>query len=186
MNADTERRLVEQARHQPGAFRQLYQHYFPRVYAYVAYRVGCAADAEDVTAQVFLNVVEGLTGFDYRGDGAFAAWLFRIAQNAVNQFYRRAAEHISLDELPDIQSGDLSPDQMFARKEHFAQLRSRIDALSLRRAEIIRLKYFAGLRNQEIAVVLGLDERTVASHLSRALADLQRLYEKERADEREP
>jgi RNA polymerase sigma-70 factor, ECF subfamily len=48
-----------------------------------------------------------------------------------------------------------------------------------RRRDILLLKFFGGLRNQEIARMLNLDERTVASHLSRALDDLRRLYEPE-------
>ena len=52
-------------------------------------------------------------------------------------------------------------------------MRKLIETLSPRRKETILLKYFAGLRNQEIAHLLSLDERTVASHISRGLADLQ-------------
>ena len=51
-----------------------------------------------------------------------------------------------------------------------------IGSLSPRRQEIVTLKFFGDLRNTEIAQVLGLDERTVASHLCRGLADLHRLY----------
>jgi RNA polymerase sigma-70 factor (ECF subfamily) len=176
----SERTLVEQARDNPDAFRELYRRYFPRVYAYVAYRVGRVWDAEDLTANIFVRVVESLERFEWRGDGSFAAWIFRIAYSEVGQFYRRQRrEPISLDELPDIESSALSPDQAVLRKEQFARLRARIAALSPRRQEIITLRFFGELRNQEIAAVLGLDERTVASHLSRALEDLQRQYNDE-------
>ena len=47
----------------------------PRVFAYIAYRVGAASDAEDITAEVFMRVVNGLDRFEYRGEGAFAALL---------------------------------------------------------------------------------------------------------------
>ncbi len=175
-----ERKLVEQSRDNPDAFRELYRHYFPRVYAYVAYRVGRVWDAEDLTANIFMKVLEGLERFEWRGDGSFAAWLFRIAYSEVSQFYRQQRhEHLSLDDLPDIQSSALSPDQAVLRKEQFARLRARIATLSPRRQEIITLRFFGELRNQEIAAVLGLDERTVASHLSRALEDLQRKYNDE-------
>jgi RNA polymerase sigma-70 factor (ECF subfamily) len=181
LDAETERTLVAAARANPDAFRALYRQYFPRVYAYIAYRVGRALDAEDLTADVFVKVVEALPRFEDRGAGSFPAWLFRIAHNAVSQFYRGrpALEPISLDETPDIQAEPPSLDSLLARKEQFLRLRERVAALSPRRAEIIRLKYFGGLRNQEIAAVLGLDERTVAAHLSRALADLGREYAQE-------
>lgn len=174
--------LVQRVRHDPEAFRELYRRYFPRVYAFVAWRVRRAQDAEDVTAEVFMQVVRGLERFENRGDGAFAAWLFRIAHNQVSQFYRRhrpETEPVSLDELPEIQAHHLAPDSALLRKEQFAHLSALIADLPSRRRDILLLKFFGGLRNQEIARMLNLDERTVASHLSRALDDLRRLYEEE-------
>lgn len=177
-----EQSLVQRVRHDPEAFRELYRRYFPRVYAYVAYRVRRAQDAEDVVAEVFMQAVRGWSRFEYRGDGSLAAWLFRIAHNQVSQFYRQhraGDEPLSLDELPEIGAHQLAPDSAVLRKEQFADLSARIAALPPRRRDIITLKFFAGLRNQEIAHVLNLDERTIASHLSRALADLRRQYQPE-------
>jgi RNA polymerase sigma-70 factor, ECF subfamily len=171
-----ERDLIEQSKRDPEAFRALYRLYFPRVYGYVAYRVPSVADAEDVVAETFIKVVEGLRTFEYRGEGSFAAWVFRIAYSHVSQFYRQRT-HLSFDELPDMPSGYLSPDQALQEREQFARLAGLIAELPPRRQEIVTLKFFGGLRNQEIAQVLGLDERTVASHLCRALDDLRKKYE---------
>lgn len=178
MTYTDEQQMIQEARHNPTAFRALYRRYCPRVYAYVAYRVGRAADAEDLTADIFLKVVEGLPRFEDRGEGAFAAWLFRIAHNAVSQFYRQRhlSAEMSFDELPDIQSDTPTPEAAFQRQEQFQRLRQRIANLSPRRQEIVTLRFFGELRNSEIAVVLGLDERTVAAHLCRAIEDLQRQY----------
>lgn len=182
-----EQALIEQARGDPQAFRELYRRYITRVYAYVVYRVRRTQDAEDIVAEVFLKVVNGLPGFTWRGDGAFAAWVFRIASNEVSRFYRQhqpATEPLPLDDLPDIRADGLAPDQAVMRKEQFAHLSTLIATLPARRREIITLKFFGGLRNHEIAAVLELDERTVASHLSRALDDLRRHYASERENER--
>ena len=180
--AEQEQQLVLRSQQEPEAFRDLYRHYFPRVYAYVVYRVQRAQDAEDLVADIFMQVVSGLGGFEYRGQGSFTAWLFRIAHNRVKQFYRDSSQTLSLDELPDIQAHQLTPDQAVQRKEQFARLSQVISTLPARRREIITLKFYGGLRNQEIAQVLELDERTIASHLSRALDDLRRKVQPE--DER--
>ncbi|MAU08841.1 MAG: hypothetical protein CL607_03395 [Anaerolineaceae bacterium] len=174
---DDEHILIRDAAHHPEAFRQLYRRYFPRVFGYVAARMGSRQDAEDVTSTVFMRVVSGLSGFDYRGPGTFAAWVFRIASNEVAQFYRdhkRERGQTPLTELPEIADHALAPDERLVRKELFGRVRGHITALSARRQEVIMLRFFAGLRNQEIAAVLNLDERTVASHLARALDDLRR------------
>lgn len=179
LNSEHEQQLVRDARSNPDAFRELYRHYFPRIYAYVAYRVGRAGETEDLVADIFVKVVESLDTFEYRGAGSFAAWIFRITHNHVSQFYRGRADLLSIDDVSDITSDDLSPDQSIIRKEQFIYLHSLLQTLSPRRQEIIRLKFFGELRNQEIAAVLGLDERTIASHLCRGIEDLAQHYEAE-------
>jgi RNA polymerase sigma factor (sigma-70 family) len=69
-----------------------------------------------------------------------------------------------------------SPEEILTQEEAFQHMRALIATLSPRRQEIITLKFFGGLRNGEIADILELDERTVASHLSRGLRDLQYKY----------
>jgi len=171
---------VERARHDPRAFRELYRLYFPRVYAYVTYRVGNPQDVEDIVAETFLSVVRALDSFEWRHDNSFAAWLFRIAHNLVGNFYRdtdRSGHPVRFDVVPDVAARELMPEDAALQKELFAQLHKMVNDLPTRRREVVTLKYYAGLRNQEIAEVLGLDERTVASHLSRALADLLEKYQ---------
>ena len=175
MNHESEKELLENARHDLSAFKELYALYFPRIYAYINYRVGRVQDAEDLVASTFLKATERLDQFEWRGDGSFAAWLLRIAHDLVVDSYRRdgkVPESVSIDDLPEIRSDSILPDDAAMRKETFAYLRQLIGTLSPRRQEIITLRFFGGLRNKEIADILGLDERTVASHLCRGLEDL--------------
>lgn len=179
LDSKQERTLVKKAQRDPTAFQELYNYYFPRVYAYVSYRVGRVQDTEDLVADTFLKVIERLDEFQWRGESSFAAWLFRIAHNLVSDFYRRGRgpeESVPLEELPELASSTLLPADAVLQKEKFAYLRRLIGTLSPRRQEIITLKFFGGLRNKEIAVLLELDERTVASHLCRGLEDLHRKY----------
>lgn len=182
---NNEHDLVFQMVENPDSFQRLYHHYFPRVFAYVAYRIGTKQEAEDLTATIFMKVIESLSRFEYRGTGSFATWLFRIAHNEVQQFYRLLQRRatVPLDDLPEIASAESLPDEAFARKEQFVRLREALLTLSPRRQEIITLRFFGGLRNQEIATVLALDERTVASHLYRGLEDLKHILEQESAHE---
>jgi RNA polymerase sigma-70 factor (ECF subfamily) len=176
---DCEQELIEQSRSNPQAFRALYNRYLPRLYAYMSYRVGRKQDAEDLVAETFLKVVEELYRFEWRHVNSFGGWLFRIAHNLSLNFQRdtwRAGECLPLDSLPRIEAHALLPQDEVLRKEVFARLHLLVNELPPRRREVINLKYFAGLHNKEIAGVLGLDERTVASHLSRALDDMQEKY----------
>lgn len=182
MNESQIPETLAQLQHNPQAFRPIYQHFYPRVFAYVAYRVGRAEDAEDIVAEVFVKIVTRIQQFEYRGTGSFSAWLFRIAYNEVQNFYQRnryQQQNLAMSDLPDIQSETIPVDMMVQLKEQFAHLRELINQLPPRRQEIINLRFFGELRNKEIADILGLDERTVASHLTRALADLRTTYANE-------
>jgi RNA polymerase sigma-70 factor (ECF subfamily) len=132
-----------------------------------------------MTSEIFLKAMVGITRLEWQHENSFAGWLFRIVHNTVNDFYRKNQpfdEPLSLEELPELRASVLLPEDALLRKEKFAQLRRLIDALPSRRQEVILLKFFGKLRNQEIATILELDEHTVASHLSRALVSLHREY----------
>jgi RNA polymerase sigma-70 factor, ECF subfamily len=177
MPIDEEKQWVERAAKEPSAFTHLYNLYFPKIYAYVNYRVGRVQDAEDITADTFLKALQNIGKFKWQKENSFAAWLFQIARNQIIDRYRhKTAELLPLEDadVPELQSA--SPDEMYDRKEKFIHLRSIIATLPERRQAVITLKFLGGLRNQEIAKILGLDERTIASHLCRALEELQRKY----------
>lgn len=181
LEPELERALVDRARREAQAFAELYSHYFPRVYAYVRYRVGRAQDAEDLVSEIFLRMVAQIGRFEWRGEGSLAAWMYRIATNAVNDFYRKQQRHTepsSLDDLPelDLETSLLGPEDTMLRKERFGQLRRLIQTISPRKQEVITLKFFGGLRNQEISAILGIDEKTVAADLCRGLQELHRRY----------
>ena len=119
-----ERCLIEAAQRDPACFAQLYEDNFERVYAYIARRVRDRDQAQDLTADVFHSALKNISRFEWRG-APFAAWLFRIAANAIVDRGKRAAqlEAIKLREVhgPDPASdADLAED--LAEVEHRARL----------------------------------------------------------------
>jgi len=180
MTLEQEYEYIQQAQKDLRAFMHLYDHYFPRIHAYVHYRVHNSQDAEDLIADTFFKAIRKLGSFKWRNEGSFAAWLFCIAHNLIVDYYRqREWTVLSLetsDSLTKPTSQASLPEVVLTQQETFRQVRALIATLSPRRQEVITLKFFGGLRNHEIANILGLDERTVASHLSRGLRDLERRY----------
>jgi RNA polymerase sigma-70 factor (ECF subfamily) len=83
-----ERRLVERAAGgDTRAFGELYQRHVDRVYSYVSFRVRDSDLAEDLTQDVFMQMMRALEGFDWRG--SLAPWLMRIARNTVIDHWRK-------------------------------------------------------------------------------------------------
>jgi RNA polymerase sigma-70 factor (ECF subfamily) len=180
MTPEQEQKYIQQAQKNPQAFVHLYDHYFPRIHAYVCYRVASPQDAEDIIADTFFKAIRELRRFEWGSKGSFAAWLFRIAHNLIVDYYRQH-KRVELsfepnDSLPELTSQAPLPEKVLTQRETFRKMHALIATLSPRRQEVITLKFFGGLRNYEIASILGLDERTVASHLSRGLRDLRRRY----------
>jgi len=176
-----ERAWVEAAGHDPLAFERLYNRYLPRVYAYVFHQTQDKHSSEDLVADTFMKAAQALASgrFRWRHERSFAAWLFRIAHNSVSDYKagsRKWGDLTPLEEMPDVEANVPLPEEVFLRNEERVHLRRLIGTLSPRRQEIIMLKFFGELRNQEIAAVLGLGERTVSSHLCLAIEDLHRKY----------
>lgn len=182
-DADYEMTLAGRASHDPVAFQTLYELYFERLYSYVMARLGNREDAEDVVSGIFLNVIKGLRSFKNHREKSFAAWIFTIARNTLSDFVRqrsRQPQAIDFDGSLEADEDMLQPEPILIQRERESELRTMLALLPERRREVLILRYFAGLKNIEIALVLGIDERTVASNLSRGLKDLYLHYGKQR------
>src|SRR5216684_3797657 len=90
--APDERTLVEAAQRDPLKFDALYELHFERVYAFVVRRVHDRVTAEDLTSDVFHKALANLSKYEWRG-APFAAWLFRIAANAIADQSKRAVRN---------------------------------------------------------------------------------------------
>src|SRR6266849_347870 len=96
-----ERLLVEAAQKDPARFCDLYELHFDRIYAFIARRVRDRDTAEDLTSDVFHKALANLRTYEWRG-APFAAWLIRIAANAVaDQFTRATREAPAADDPPE-------------------------------------------------------------------------------------
>jgi RNA polymerase sigma factor (sigma-70 family) len=166
--------LVARAAAEPAAFAAIYDHYFPRVYNYVRYRVGDAQATDDVTAQVFERVLTGISR--YRPERApFAAWLFAIARNAVSD-HRRAQKRrrwLSLEVLCNQASDEPQPEEVATRNETHVELLVALARLTDRERDLIALKFAAGLTNYHIAQLTGLSANHVGVILYRAVRRLR-------------
>jgi RNA polymerase sigma-70 factor (ECF subfamily) len=151
MTPEQERQHIRQARTDPRAFAPIYDHYFPRVHAYVRYRVYDLQDAQDIIADVFFKAIRNLKRFKWRNNRSFAAWLFRIAHNQVVDHHRKHKHAVlslaSQDSLIEPVSKALTPEEALAQQEAFEQVRALIATLSPRRQEIVTLRFYGGLRN---------------------------------------
>ncbi|MDD5371604.1 MAG: sigma-70 family RNA polymerase sigma factor [Anaerolineaceae bacterium] len=159
------------------SFPALYDQYALRVYRYLFYRVRNPKEAEDLTAQVFLEVLQGLPHYTPRSP--FAAWLFTIARRRVADHYRRLRPTQSLDEQAEfLPSGEDVLAQVI-QAENLERLAGLFARLSAAEQELLRLRFSAELTFAELAALLGQREDAVKKSLYRLLARLERQMEVE-------
>ena len=170
-----ERLLIEAAQKDPSRFAELYEQHFHRVYAYVARRVRDRAEVQDLTAQVFHRALANLGKFKWKGS-PFAAWLYRIASNAIADQAKQKMRESSDQPNPSSQSS-AAPD--LEAVERCARLFSAVDKLPEDQRRVIVMRFADEKSIREIADELGRSEGAVKQLQFRAVENLRnRLNEK--------
>jgi RNA polymerase sigma-70 factor (ECF subfamily) len=168
-----EQGLVEAAQRDPAKFEALYELHFERVYAFVASRVRDRANAEDVTSEVFHKALANLPGYAWRGV-PFAAWLLRIAANAIVDHAKRAArEFPARDDPPEpVADPDLQASEMRAI-EHRAQLFRLVRRLPEVQKQVVYERFVEQRSIREIAQRLGKTAGAIKQLQLRAVQNLR-------------
>ncbi|MCA0453822.1 MAG: sigma-70 family RNA polymerase sigma factor [Chloroflexi bacterium] len=172
--------LIARALKDPTALAAVYDHYAPRVYTYMRYRVNDRATADDLTAQTFEHMLDNLP--NYRADKApFAAWLFGIAHHMVSRHYR--AKHrwqwLPLDAAANHPANSLPPESAAIHNETQQQLVIAVSRLTDDQRNLIALKFAGGLNNRQIASITGLSESNVGVILYRSINCLREILNDE-------
>jgi RNA polymerase sigma-70 factor (ECF subfamily) len=174
------RQLVEQAkRGNREALEELYLLHFDRIYSYLHMSVGNRHDAEDLTTQVFVKMLESIGKFRWRS-APFSAWLFRIAHNLAMDHFRANKRWQPEEEVPEPDPGEGSA----AEEEAFESIGRQsmmelIQNLSHEQQQVLTLKFVFNFSNAEAATILDKTEGAIKSLQHRALASLQRQLEKQ-------
>jgi RNA polymerase sigma-70 factor (ECF subfamily) len=163
-----ERLLVEAAQADPAKFGALYEIHFERIYAFVARRIRDRDIAEDLTSDVFHKALASLRNYESRGV-PFAAWLMRIAANAVADQYKRAArEAPGFEDPPELA---VNPDM--EEVEHRAHLFRLVNQLPSDQRQVIFERFVEQRSIREIAQQFGRSEGAVKQLQFRALQNLR-------------
>jgi RNA polymerase sigma factor (sigma-70 family) len=149
-------------------------------------------EREDITQTVFAKLWNGgLQNFNGMTKNEFKCYLWRATTNETNTYLRskiRQEKNISIDENPQLAEtlsppiGDPhasnDPESLAMLAEERAKLKICFEKLSLERQQIFMMKIHKGLKDQEVAAILGISEGTVASNFSRLKRELAACVQK--------
>jgi RNA polymerase sigma-70 factor, ECF subfamily len=173
------RALVDRAQQgDRSALEELYLIHFDRIYSYLHVSVGNRHDAEDLTTQTFLKMLESIGKFRWQS-APFSAWLFRIAHNLAMDHFRASRRWQPEEDVPEpepdeVTSAETGALESIGRKS----MLELIEDLSGEQQQVLTLKFVFNFSNAEAATILGKTEGAIKSLQHRALASLQKQLEK--------
>ena len=172
---DDDALMERTAQGEEAAFRLLVQRWEKELLAFLIYMLGSREEAEDLVQDTLVKVYH--QAGQYRPEGKFKSWLFRIAGNLARSRLRRRkilrwvnfekTEHDQADAGP-------SPHQQLEEKESTAVVRASLAKLPDRQRQAILLHRYQGMKYREIAEAMGTTVPGVESLIQRALATLRK------------
>lgn len=162
-----------------GALRAAYERWGGLVHAFCVRSLASRDDAEEATAQVFVNAWRGRGGFD-ADRGSLAGWLLGIARRVVVDTHAAAARERVLQEALE----GLRPVEEAPSADQLVDRLLVLDALAHLRPEqrrAVGLAFYDGLTHEQVASAMGLPLGTAKTHIRRGLAVLRRRLEVEGA-----
>lgn len=178
----TEPELLHKIRNNPAEFSEIFKLYYKPIFGYILRRTGNFDDTADIAAESFLKAFTNIKTFSYKGI-SIKIWLYRIATNEINQFFRHHKKYTSVFDRIDPSNKILFQNHLQQDKEELeAELKKHQQFLTILKflqtlpdkyQKVISLRYFEGKDNKEIAQILNLNEGTLKSLLSRGLEKLR-------------
>ena len=179
-----ERTLIKRAvKRDREAFGALYNKHVSRVYRHIYYMVGNPPEAEDLTAQAFLQAWQAIERYQIRG-APFVSWLMRIAHNLGVSHLRSRKPSTELPETLVDRSREGNPDDVLQRQADGDHVREAILRLREEHRRVIILRFVQDLAYREVAEIVGKSVPAVRVIQHRALNALRKqmqLDEEQRA-----
>jgi RNA polymerase sigma-70 factor (ECF subfamily) len=151
----------------------LYQAYSQAVYRYIAYRVP-VEEAEDLTAEVFVNMVEALPRFRI-SEAPFESWLFRIAGSRIADYHRRFTRHPTTELLESTSDLSIMPEEQIQVDQESNELRTALSQLSQEQQDVLLLRFVNHKSHEEVGRILNKSVSAVKTIQHRALTELATL-----------
>ncbi len=159
------------------AFGGLYEAFYDKIYRYVMFKTGDSLEAEDLTEEVFLRMLESIGSFKWQGY-PFTSWLFRIAHNLVIDYYRKSGRQkkTSLDDAMRVVGTDgVDIDRKLDVELSIKEVKDAMGGLTQLQQEVLSLRFAGGLSVAETAEAMGKKENAVKALQHAAIKKLRTL-----------
>lgn len=157
----TDEQLVATLRRDSQAFDELYRRYAERILKFVRFRVPTLQEAEDITSQVFIRVLEAHWSFSARYK--FSTWIFTITKRLIIDHYRKQKPVIDLEHFDELASNINIEHELSTSQELEAALRQLTDV----ERTMLTMHVVDGLKYREIALAFGVSTAAIKKRFER-------------------
>lgn len=184
MSYNSEEELLIKIRKDPEKFSELYDLYFDKILNYVFHRTSDFDLARDITAEVFIKVYLKIWTFRWRKI-SIGAWIYRIATNEVNQYFRKRKYHAqnlmewqmnSILQFESIESEKEDAMKEVQAHSDYNKVQRILTGMEIKFQEVIALRYFDKKSIREISEIVNKKEGTVKSLISRGLEKIRNRF----------
>jgi RNA polymerase sigma-70 factor (ECF subfamily) len=188
MGLDEIKDLVERSQKKDKeAFSRLFDFYYDKIIRYVFRRTLDVEYSKDITSNVFLKALDNIESFKWKnGINSFNAWIFKIATNEINQYFRKQNRYKLIIDDPEIRFNlkdesnlSLEIEKKIDNDKYLIILSKAIKELKPIYQDILHLRYFEEMPYNEISEVLKKNESTVRVYARRAIEELEKVLEKD-------
>ncbi|PID70480.1 hypothetical protein CSB37_02215 [bacterium DOLZORAL124_38_8] len=169
-------------------FGILFEHFYDKIFRFVSFRVN-QNEAEDIVSDIFLKIVQKINSYapNPKIKQSFAAWIFRIAQNTVIDFYRKQKEYLGLtdDEGEDkflLEDPHDTPDEGLQKQYQQQEIKKILTNLSPIHAQVLELRYMEDFSYREMADILQKSEGNIRIIHMRALREIRKKFPKPKSE----
>ena len=165
---------IQAAKADPARFNVLYDKYYKQIFVFIHRRAGEEELTADLTSQVFLKALINIGKYEYKGV-PFSAWLFRIAFNEINMYFRRnkAVRVVSLEQgglvslITEAEEADSSDAQQ--------RMLNAIKTLNDEDTQMIELRFFEKRSFAEVGNIVGITENNAKVKVYRILEKIKKI-----------
>jgi RNA polymerase sigma-70 factor (ECF subfamily) len=164
--------LVERAKTDADAFGELYDHYFTQIYRFTYSRMRDQDAAEDVTSEVFFKALRAIGRYKPSGH-PFSSWLYQIAVNAINDYYRSKKPTDDIEAAAGVADKSRPIDEDVADRQEASRVWAAIDSLPAAQRTAMTLKLGEDMKLAQIGVIMGKSEGAIKLLIHRGMAGVR-------------
>ena len=167
---------IKKAQKNPDYFAPLYEYYFKPIFLFIYKRTEDNEICGDLTQQVFIKALQHLPKYEYKGV-PFSAWLFRIASNEVNLYYRKSKKMRVVcieDSAANKMMEETEEDNFYIQSKALGEA---VQHLSEAEIYLLELRFFEERSYREVGDILGIEENNAKVRTYRLIKKIRGIIE---------